>query len=47
VVFERALAIYRLQSNAMLAPLTSTRPGLDMLSAPIPGPGDYLVSAPQ
>jgi hypothetical protein len=46
VVFERTLAIYQLQPDAMLAPLTSTRPGLDMLSAPISGPGGYLVAAP-
>jgi hypothetical protein len=46
VVFERSLAIYQLQPNAVLAPLTSTRPGLDVLSAPIPGPGGYLVAAP-
>ena len=46
VVFERALSIYQLQPNAMLVPLASTRPGLDVLSAPIPGPGHYLVSAP-
>jgi hypothetical protein len=46
VVFERALAIWQAQPNAVLAQLTSTRPGLDMLSAPIPGPGGYLVAAP-
>jgi hypothetical protein len=46
VVFERALVIWQVQPNAMLGPLTSTRPALDVLSATIPGPGGYLVAAP-
>ena len=50
----RALAVYRnnvlfaqLRSDGMLALLPSTRPALDFLSAEIPGPGRYLVAAPQ
>jgi hypothetical protein len=46
VAFEQALTIGQVQSGALLAPLSSTRPALDMLSATIPGPGGYFVAAP-
>jgi hypothetical protein len=46
VLFERALAVWQVQPNAMLAPLPPTRPALDVLSAQIPGAGGYLVAAP-
>lgn len=46
-VFEQALAIGQVRSDGMLALLPSTRPALDFLSAEIPGPGQYLVAAPQ
>jgi hypothetical protein len=46
VVFERTLVVWLVQPDAVLAPLTSTRPALDMLSAAIGGPGGYLVAAP-
>ncbi len=46
VAFERALAIWQVQPNGMLAPLEPTRPALDVLSAQIPGPGRHLVAAP-
>jgi hypothetical protein len=47
VVFERALAIGRLQPGGMLTLLPATRPASDVLSVPLPGAGRYLVAAPQ
>jgi hypothetical protein len=47
IVFERALAVGQIVPNAMLALLPSTRPALDFLSAQMPGPGGYVVAAPQ
>lgn len=47
VAFERALATGQIRADGFLALLPSTRPALDVLSAQIPGPGGYLVAAPQ
>ena len=45
--YERALAVGRLLPEGMLALLGSTRPFHDMLQAPLPAAGVYLVAAPQ
>jgi hypothetical protein len=45
VLYERALAIGRLQSSGKLALLPSTRPASDNLRSALPGPGSYLVAA--
>ncbi|MBA3894311.1 MAG: hypothetical protein H0X69_11565 [Gemmatimonadales bacterium] len=47
VAYERALAIGRLMPGGMLALLPSTRPFPDLLQAPLPAAGTYLVAAPQ
>jgi len=47
IYFERALAIGRLESNGQVVFLPTLRPGSDMLSAPLDGPGRYLVAAPR
>lgn len=47
ILFERALAIGRLDDKGVVAFLPTQRPGSDMLSAPLPGPGRYLVAAPR
>jgi hypothetical protein len=47
VVYERALAVGRLMPGGMLALLPSTRPFPDVLQAPLPAAGTYLVAAPQ
>ena len=46
-VYERGLAIGRLQPDGLLALLPSTRPASDVLRAPMAGAGSYLVAAPQ
>ncbi len=46
-VYERALAIGQIQANGLLALLPSTRPASDVLRAPLPGAGSYVVAAPQ
>ncbi len=46
-VYERGLAIGRIQPNGLLALLPSTRPASDVLRAPMAGAGSYLVAAPQ
>jgi hypothetical protein len=45
VLYERALAIGRLQPNGHLGLLPSTRPASDNLRSALPGPGSYLVAA--
>ena len=47
IYFERALAIGRVDENGQVTFLPTQRPGSDMLSAPLPGPGRYLVAAPR
>jgi hypothetical protein len=47
VAYERALAVGRLMPGGMLALLPSTRPFPDVLLAPLPAAGTYLVAAPQ
>jgi hypothetical protein len=47
IYFERALAIGRLESNGQVVFLPTLRPGSDMLSAPLAGPGRYVVAAPR
>ena len=45
VLYERALAVGRLQPNGQLGFLPSTRPASDNLRSALPGPGSYLVAA--
>jgi hypothetical protein len=47
LAFERELAIGRLDADGQVVFLPTSRPGADMLSAPLPGPGRYLVAAPR
>jgi hypothetical protein len=47
VAYERALRIGRLIPGGMFAPLPLTRPFPDVLQAPLPAAGIYLVAAPQ
>ncbi|HEV8149088.1 MAG TPA: hypothetical protein VGP61_02790 [Gemmatimonadales bacterium] len=47
IYFERELAIGRLSDNGQVVFLPTSRPASDMLSAPLPGPGRYLVAAPR
>lgn len=47
IAYERALAVGRLMPDSMLALLPSTRPFPDVLQAPLPAAGGYLVAAPQ
>ena len=47
LAFERELAIGRLEENGQVVFLPTTRPGSDILSAPLAGPGRYLVAAPR
>ena len=47
VAYERALSVGRVVPGGMLALLPSTRPAPDLLQAPMPAPGAYLVAAPQ
>ncbi len=44
--FERFLAVGRLQGDSTLVFLDSWRTASDLLTAPLPGPGRYLVAAP-
>ena len=45
--FERFLGVGRLRQDSMLVFLDSWRPASDVLTAPLVGPGQYLVAAPQ
>jgi hypothetical protein len=47
LAYERALAVGRVLPGGLLALLGSTRPFPDMLRAPLPAAGTYLVAAPQ
>ena len=47
IYFERALTIARLDAGDQVVFLPTSRPGSDMLSAPLAGPGRYLVVAPR
>jgi hypothetical protein len=47
VLYERALAIGKLQPGGQIGVLRSTRPASDNLRAALPGPGSYLVAAAQ
>jgi hypothetical protein len=47
LAFEKELAIARLEENGQVVFLPTSRPGSDILSAPLSGPGRYLVAAPR
>lgn len=47
LAFEKELAIGRLEENGQVVFLPTSRPASDMLSAPLGGPGRYLVAAPR
>jgi hypothetical protein len=47
LAFEKELAIGRLSEDGRLVFLPTVRPGTDMVSAPLAGPGRYLVAAPR
>jgi hypothetical protein len=48
IAYERALAVGRVRRpDPLLAVLPSTRPFPDVLQAPLPAAGTYLVAAPQ
>ena len=47
LAFEKALAIGRLGDDGVVTFLPTTRPGSDMVRAPLSGPGRYLVAAPR
>jgi len=47
LAFERALHIARVEPDSTVTFLPTTRPGADLLTAPIPGPGRYMVLAPR
>lgn len=45
--FEQFLGVGRLEADSTLVFLDSWRPASDLLMAPIPGPGRFLVAAPR
>ena len=45
--FERFLGVGRVRQDSMLVFLDSWRPASDVLTAPLVGPGRYLVAAPR
>jgi len=45
--FERFLGVGRLDAESTLVFLDSYRPGSDLLTSRLPGPGRYLVAAPR
>lgn len=47
LAFEKELAIGRLEADGRVVFLPTSRPASDMLSAPLPGAGRYLVAAPR
>ena len=47
VAFERAVAVGRVLPESQVELLPSTRPAADNLRAALPGPGGYIVAAPQ
>jgi hypothetical protein len=47
LAFEKALAVGRVGDDGVVTFLPTTRPGSDMVRAPVAGPGRYLVAAPR
>jgi hypothetical protein len=47
VLFERALAVGQVQPGGLLTLLPASRPAADVLAAPLPAAGRYLVAAPR
>lgn len=47
LAFEKMLAIGRVGDDGVVTFLPTTRPGSDMVRAPVAGPGRYLVAAPR
>ena len=47
LAFEKALAIGRVGDDGVVTFLPTSRPGSDMVRAPVAGPGRYLVAAPR
>lgn len=47
LAFEKALSIGRVEPDSMVVFLPTTRPGSDILRAPLAGPGRYIVAAPR
>jgi hypothetical protein len=47
LLFERALAIGKLEPGGQVRFLPTSRPGTDILRAPLAGAGRYLVAAPR
>lgn len=47
LAFEKALAIGRVGDDGVVVFLPTSRPGSDMVSGPLQGPGRYLVAAPR
>lgn len=47
LAFEKALAIGRVGDDGVVTFLPTTRPGSDIVRAPLSGPGRYLVAAPR
>jgi len=47
LAFEKALAIGRVGDDGIVVFLPTSRPGSDMVSAPLQGPGRYFVAAPR
>ena len=47
LAFEKALAIGKVGDDGIVVFLSTSRPGSDMVSAPLQGPGRYLVAAPR
>jgi len=47
LAFEKALAIGKVGDDGIVVFLPTSRPGSDMVSAPLQGPGRYLVAAPR
>lgn len=45
--FERFLGVARVEQDSTLVFLSSSRPASDLLAAPLPAPGRYLVAAPR
>jgi len=47
LAFEKVLAIGKVGDGGMVVFLPTSRPGSDMVSAPLQGPGRYVVAAPR
>ena len=47
LAFEKMLVIGRVGDDGVVTFLPTTRPGSDMVRAPVAGPGRYLVAAPR